>query len=216
MTARASLIAAIFACSALYALPSRAEPARAAAFAPRVAQEQDAPGRHWYGWQTLSLDAASFTLAALGTQRFDEHRASGLTLSALGFGGYVLGAPAVHWSHARPGSAALSLGLRVGVPLLSVGVLSAGSSASCPARSTRDDEHYCEHMETTLLVVGSVSMLAVSLVDAVAVAWDGPGVRTFGAAGTARRSTQASWLSWTPVVGFEGSRGGQLGLVGAF
>jgi hypothetical protein len=50
-------------------------------------------------------------------------------------GTYALSAPAIHLSHGRPGVAALSFGLRAGVPLLVVGATLATTSALCSSQS---------------------------------------------------------------------------------
>jgi hypothetical protein len=91
-----------------------------------------ARGSRWYGWQTFTSDALSiaFLVAAANTSRG--------TQTALGeFGGiaYVVGAPAVHLGHARPGPALLSLALRISLPLLGlyVGLQSASQDELVPA-----------------------------------------------------------------------------------
>jgi hypothetical protein len=50
------------------------------------------------------------------------------TLASVGGAGYLFGAPAIHWAQGRPGAAGLSLSLRVGLPLVTAGLLSGGSA----------------------------------------------------------------------------------------
>jgi hypothetical protein len=59
---------------------------------------------HWYGWQTLLVDAGSVVLLALP--------------NAAGVFTYALGTPIVHAAHGKWGTGLGSLGLRVGLPLL--------------------------------------------------------------------------------------------------
>ena len=68
----------------------------------------------WYGWQTLTTDAAALTLVIVGGA-LDEPLLLGGS-----FATYVLGGPIVHATHGNWGRATLSLGARVGVPLLGI------------------------------------------------------------------------------------------------
>ncbi len=65
----------------------------------------------WYGWQTMTVDAASVGTMALGlNRRFTP-------LAVAGAGGLLLGAPILHAAHGNWGNAGLSLGSRVLFPL---------------------------------------------------------------------------------------------------
>ena len=70
------------------------------------------PGRQWYGWQTLTVDAGAITL---GIALMLEPDSAGVGASML-LGGYLLGGPIVHAGHGAWGKAAASLGTRVGAP----------------------------------------------------------------------------------------------------
>jgi len=170
-----------------------------------VAQSQAEAGttsRRWYGWQTLSLDVASLTIGAIGVNHMGEPGSTSILMGSIGITGYALGAPVVHWMHGQPGKAATSLGLRLGLPLIPVGLLSASSAAGCSG-ANEDDAHDCRLMLRTIAVVGAVGMLVASGVDAGALSWE-PEVRHRGK------------LALAPVLGWDGARGGMAGLAGLF
>ncbi|HVH44450.1 MAG TPA: hypothetical protein VM925_18985, partial [Labilithrix sp.] len=77
------------------------------------------PTRRWYGWQTLITDGA-----ALFATPF---------VPTAGLGIYLGGAPVVHLTHGRFGTAAVSLGLRVGAPVAGflTGAALRGFSSDC-------------------------------------------------------------------------------------
>lgn len=83
--------------------------------------------RRWYGWQTLIADGASLAFALAGSQE-NSNRSSDNSEVLLGLGaaGFALGAPIIHWSHGHVGKGFLSLGLRVGTPLVAYKLLSDG------------------------------------------------------------------------------------------
>jgi hypothetical protein len=73
----------------------------------------DAPGTEsvWYGWQPLLGDAAAVGLVSLGLRG----QSKAATLAGLGV--FALASPMIHASHGSEWRAAVSLGLRVGLPL---------------------------------------------------------------------------------------------------
>jgi hypothetical protein len=83
---------------------------------PAVSDEaaSEEPERRWYGWQTLTVDAAAITL---GIALAAENETAGVGVSML-IGGYLFGGPIVHGSHGAWGKAAASLGTRVAAPIL--------------------------------------------------------------------------------------------------
>lgn len=202
------LAAATLAVSCAVAAPARAEPAPSASLATETQpSERSAPGRRWYGWQTLAIDGAAIGVGLTGAHLLDDHRAAGVSLGATGLLGYSFSGPLVHWAHDRRGAAALSLALRVGLPLVSVGVLSGESAGRCPGVGARDDERYCERIETTLLVAASLSMLAASIVDAAVLGWEPP---------TPTPTPAPARLELMPLLAWDGRRGGTAGLCGSF
>jgi hypothetical protein len=214
MSLRFALVASIVACSCAYAATSSAEsaptapdsaPLVPATLAPGPAQsftEASVAPRRWYGWQTLSLDAASLTLGIIGVARRGEPGPSGIVLASLGVTGYALGPPLVHWFHDQSGKAATSLGLRVGVPLVALGVVSASSAGRCPNSIEQEGDDLCRRMGTTMAIVGTLSMLAVSAFDARALSWEPEAPR--------------QKLALAPVLSWDGARGGVAGLAGVF
>ena len=65
----------------------------------------------WYGWQTMTVDAAAVGTIALGV------KVGSTPLALSGVGGLVLGAPVLHAMHGNWGNAGLSLSSRVLLPL---------------------------------------------------------------------------------------------------
>lgn len=93
-------------------------PAVVSAEAPRGATT-------WYGWQTLTVDAASLLVTTIGFATRGQNELSPV-LVATGLVGTVVGGPAVHWAHGRVGTGFMSLGVRVGAP---VGAALSGAAA---------------------------------------------------------------------------------------
>ena len=103
---------------------------------PRHAPTVDAPEEHeeWYGWQTLTTDAASVTfLVGFGVAAGRSNNDATETVFASACAGaYFLGGPIVHAAHGNWGRAAGSLGLRVGAPFVGslLGLVIASSTDS--------------------------------------------------------------------------------------
>jgi hypothetical protein len=200
MSLRIALALSIVVCSCAVAAKSSAESARPAA--DSAPAETPAAPRRWYGWQTLSLDGASLTLGVVGVAGSGEPRATRIVLGSVGFTGYALGAPVVHWMHDQPGKAATSLGLRLGLPLAAAGVVSALSAGRCPDAIEHEGDDYCRRIDKTMAIVGGLAMLAAAAFDASALSWEPE----------ARRHQ----LALAPVLGWDGARGGLAGMAGTF
>jgi hypothetical protein len=74
---------------------------------------------HWYGYQTLITDGTAATMLALGALLEGDR---GVPLIALGVATYAGGGPIVHLAHGRPWAALGSLGVRVGIPGVGLGI----------------------------------------------------------------------------------------------
>lgn len=111
----------------------------------------------WYGSQTLGSDAASYLLLGIGVPLENPY---------LGFPGaalWLLGPPAIHLSHGETGRAGLSLGGRVGLPL--VGALFLGHLSYGGGGCT---DPLCAELDDDGVKVGFVlGMIAASVLDAV-------------------------------------------------
>lgn len=161
-----------------------AVPAREAALETRVV------GRSWYGWKTLTVDAAAgglFTYGALLRPRPSKEvpeigKPMVLVLASTGL---LLGAPIVHFSEGRRRAGAASLGLRVVLPLLGYGIAK-GAGGSDDAK----------------LAAFAAGMGTAALIDGAVLAWK-PRIET-------RRVTVVPSVTW------DGARGGTLGVAGAF
>lgn len=68
--------------------------------------------KHWYGWQTLFVDAVSIALAFGGGIADIE------PLFWPGMVGLIFGSPIVHFSHGNAGVGFASMGVRVGLTLI--------------------------------------------------------------------------------------------------
>lgn len=159
--------------------------------------------KRWYGWQTLSLDAAAL---GLGVVSFAAHDGEGTASALLGSGAlstYAFGAPAVHLLRGNEGKALTSLGLRVGVPLLAAGIATIGrDEAKCSGASPEFDPSACQPQQTRMMVVTALSALAVSLVDGAFIAWQPP--------------PKVKALTISPLLAWNGEKSGMAGLSGTF
>ena len=69
---------------------------------------------------------------------------------------HLLGGPVVHVAHGEIGKGALSLGLRLGIPvtaMMVVGVLS--QSPHCPADDAYENDHYCKPIVDRIVIAGA-------------------------------------------------------------
>lgn len=112
-----------------------AQSVQAAEPPPIAAVESPAPQRrHWYGWQTALVDAASLGLGAtvLGLSGNTGGSSDGNVAGPLIVSSYALGGPTVHAAHGQWAMAGASLGLRLGAP--AAGALSGYlvGYAACP------------------------------------------------------------------------------------
>jgi hypothetical protein len=106
----------------------------------------------WYGYQVLATDALSWTLIVGGA------KANVIEVSALGVGGLFFGGPIVHVGHGSYGRAGASFGLRVGLPLLGLGI---GAAAD------RDSHSFIPAGPIIGVFLGSI---AASIVDIAVIA----------------------------------------------
>ena len=145
--------------------------------------EPPAPSR-WYGWQTLSADAATALTTVLVVQTGN----AGLAATNLG-AGFSLGGPIVHLAHGRPLVALGDLAIRAGGVVL--GALVAEAAFNCHAPSgppgSENDDHGAYGICQDLAVAygGAIAGVAAIVVDASALSWDKPST---GSAATVGRS----------------------------
>lgn len=159
--------------------------------------------KHWYGWQTLSLDAAALGLGVVSFATHDGHETAGAVLAWTALSTYAFGAPAVHLLRGHDGKALGSLGLRVGVPVLAASIASIGrDEEKCSGASPEFDPSACQPQQTRMMVVTAVSAMAVSLVDGAFIAWRPP--------------SKPKALTLSPLLAWNGEKSGMAGLSGAF
>jgi hypothetical protein len=142
-----------------------------------------------YRWQTALSDGAAVGLFMLGA----SSNSSGL--ADAGLGTYLLGAPIIHLSHNRPGRAAGSLALRLGLPILGVMVGLKSHAHSCPNGDICDEG---PGAEAVLGLLGGV--VAASVIDTAFLA---------------KGDEAPARPSWSPAV-TANQHGFGLGVAGAF
>ncbi len=119
----------------------------------------------WYGWQTLLADstAIGFLGIAVASQNPSWLAPSGVV--------YVAGGPSIHLAHGRVGALAGSLALRVGLPLVGVGL--GAATANCSAQQQSDDEDSGTACGLTGAVYGFIVGAGVAMVlDMAVLSWE--------------------------------------------
>jgi len=138
---------------------------------PRAGAVADTPHEHWYGWQTLSVDALPAGLF-VGAIVADGERGS--TFLITGSSTFALGAPLVHVLHERPLIGLASFGLRVGLPLLGLAIgLPFADLSPSPAMPDMADED-ASIGATPIIVGGLLGAATASALDAGFLAYDTP------------------------------------------
>lgn len=173
------------------------------AAAPQGSEPADTPVlKRWYGWETLSLDAAALGLGAMSFATYDGRGTAGALLGSGALSTYAFGAPAVHLLRDQSGKAVTSLGVRIGLPVLAVGIASIGRDSSCAEDSADFDAVKCRPQQDRMMLAGLLSVVAASLIDGAFIAWEPP---------PAPRK-----LSLSPVLAWNGEKGGVAGVAGTF
>jgi hypothetical protein len=157
---------------------------------------------HWYGWQTLGVDAGAIGVMFLGASTDDL-----VVLAGLGI--YALGGPVVHLAHERPGTAAADLGLRVGAPL-TAGLVGFGVGVAAFSGCS-SGEMFCSRGFAGVggaalgVLVGYVTAI---ILDAAWLACEPAPVE--------EKASAAPRLRWSPRVGALPRGGATVGVVGSF
>lgn len=154
--------------------------------------------RHWYGWQTLLVDAGSVVL---------------MPFAGVGFVTYAVGPPAVHAAHGRAGPALGSFLMRVSLPLALAGIGVALADAG--ARSDPDSNSIATGPifgALTGLIIGVMGSMAI---DDAAIAWEP--VKSSAPAVGSGASPGVAMAPWVTVTGdAEHRQVGWMGIVGSF
>jgi hypothetical protein len=162
---------------------------------------------HWYGWQTLLVDAGSLALLAAGV------KAQSTTVGDLAGVSYVVGPPVVHVAHGRVGPGIGDAFLRLGVPVAFavVGGLIAADTASQDRSSEDAGLPVWLGGAAIGLVIGVVAAVAL---DAAALAWE-PG--THSSPSTRGGSAHVTLMPRLTFTGdAEHGRTGWMGIGGSF
>jgi hypothetical protein len=135
--------------------------------------EQSRPQRHWYGWQTLVADGASFAtlIAAASVDSQDHGRDSpASTLAWLGVLSYELTPGIIHFVHRNPGRGFASFGLRLGMPIAGA-FIGASAASGC-------NGFLCEAGGAAIGVLAGMG--GAIAIDAAVFAYDDPKPSRFG------------------------------------
>jgi hypothetical protein len=107
---------------------------------------------HWYGWQTLAMDAAwvgllgiAVTAIAVDPAFNDEGAPNAVAIIAMvpAVPTYLFGAPIVHAAHGHWDRAGASLALRIGAPIV-LGYLGSGlGTLTCPGKASDTSNYHC-------------------------------------------------------------------------
>jgi hypothetical protein len=161
----------------------------------------------WYGWQTLSTDAASLALLvgglapALGALAGGGGSSNNGLLLA-GIAGYSLGAPAIHVAHGHWKTALLDLGMRVGGAALGA---TTGMLLGMASGGLACDQCFTAPQAVGLMAGTLAGALAASAVDA----------SVFARTKAPVESKRTSNFSWAPSLA--PARGGaSAGISGTF
>jgi hypothetical protein len=112
--------------------------------------------RKWYGWQPLISDVVALPIVIVSLAKDNS-----AILGGIGLVGYAIGAPLTHFFHGNVKTGLLSMGLRVGVPSLTV----LGTLAIC------DEPDICKQA-TPLFAIGAIiTFLAIPAVDTAVLSW---------------------------------------------
>jgi hypothetical protein len=116
---------------------------------------------------------------------------------------YFLGGPAVHAAHGEAGRAALSFGLRLGVPLTSMLVVSElNRSSHCPADDADENDIHCKPIVDRIVIAGAVGIVIAMVIDPVFLA--------------RRRVPRKQAFTIEPSVAWTKAQGWSLGVQGSF
>jgi len=141
----------------------------APAVAPAPAPE---PPTHWYGNQTLALDALAFLLVLPATSTGTPY-ASQMDLGALALAVYGLGPPIVHLAHGRVGAALGDLGMRLAVPTALAFLGTVIGNATAPS-CVGDDADRCPYIPDSVvygfLIGGALGIAGSMVLDATLLA----------------------------------------------
>lgn len=116
---------------------------------------------------------------------------------------YLLGGPTAHAAHGEAGKAALSLGLRLGVPFTFMLVVDELSRSShCPADNADENDIHCKPIFDRILIAGAVGMVVAMVIDPVFLA--------------RRRVPRRHAFTIEPSVAWTKTQGWSLGVQGSF
>jgi hypothetical protein len=159
----------------LSAWPALADPGvtKKASAEPKTEAE---PAMHWYGWQTLLVDAVgpATLLTARAAVGPSFPSTVGPAFWVAGASSYALGAPVVHAAHGQWGRAAGSLGLRIGLPLGGALMGYGIAQATLQGGGGGDDHGGAQSTVLYLFTLGGglVGAITAAFVDACALAYE--------------------------------------------
>ena len=146
----------------------------------------------WYGWQSLTTDAAAVGLALAAVNLGSPDQG---TLTVLSVSTYALGGPIVHLSHENPGRAGLSLVARVALP--AAGLYAAYALLPSPTL------HGDSPPAWPRVAIPVASVVAAMTLDAALLGYE------------EKQSVPRTQVSWTPTLQLTDERA-DIGVLGSF
>jgi hypothetical protein len=168
--------------------------------APAAAMSTDAaqavaPRKRWYGWQTLTTDAASITLIAAGVSSHSD------MVVFTGIAGLAVAPGVIHLAHGNYAYSGASVAMRAaGVPLAAGAGYLIGHSACSPASNDKDVP--CEAITANVGLLGA-AVFAIVL-DSAILGYDSGSKDEDSAKTQARRDSAA--LHVMPSLSFSHER----------
>jgi hypothetical protein len=174
------------------------QPAPAAASTPASSVRET----RWYGWQTMLVDIGSVGLGVAAG------RAAGTgTGFAVALTGYAVGAPIVHLAHGEGGDAGVSVGLRLGLPLVA-GLIGYGIGAAS-FQGCAPGDWFCSRDWSA--GIGAVLGAGVGAVGAVILDWS-----LLGRERVPPGATSSRGIHWSPLVAVTPKGEPSMGVAGSF
>jgi hypothetical protein len=189
-----------------------APPAPTPAAAPPPVPEQPRYEKVWYGYQTLIADAITLGLLVGGT----ASRSGGAVTT--GYVGFLLGTPIVHMVHGNLGPGFASIGIRLMLPLIGMGVGAVVGVISGGTQGSGDLERFGNGANGAingLVIGGFIGAAGCVAIDALGFAYTKE--RTDERANNMLRPKlrQQPWFRLAPAVDVQKDRA-SLGITGRF
>jgi hypothetical protein len=188
--------------------PTAPAPAPVAA-APAPVPPPEKYEKVWYGWQTLIADSVSLSLFGAGALSKTP------AVTTTGVVGFLLATPIVHMVHGNVGKGFGSIGIRLMLPLVSVGI---GALAGLIASSNSRIDNVGDRVGDGAIIGFIVGLAGCVLIDAAALAYTKEKVETAGLGPRLperQKAASRQWFTLMPSLDIQKDRAA-LGISGRF